>query len=250
MLDRAVATPIIEERWGHFLNLLKGLDPTEWNRPTRLPGWAIADLASHVSWGIGMEADSIAKMLAGDETPAAAEAIPASTEPSELTSAIGERLLGLIEVLHRVDDVAAGGVAPMPYGPTPFPFALQVFVMEAAGHTDDLADAVGLDEDIAGDAAAATFIVMGGSLPVLAMASSEEPGDGIGFQLAGPGIDLAVAQRDGDWIVGDPGDQTTRIEGDQTALTRFLLGRIPAADPRLRVEGDHAAMFKRFFPGP
>lgn len=197
-----------------------------------------------------MEHDAVSKMLAGTESPAAAEPIPASEEPARLTGGIVERTASLVDALRRVGDAEAAGIAPMPYGPTPFPFVLQIFVMEAAAHTDDLAMALGLDETISPEAATATYVVMGGSLPVLAMGSSDEPEEGVGFRLAGPAIELAVARRNGEWVLGDPGDHTTTVEGDATALTRFVLGRIPATDEGLRIDGDHGPMFKRFFPGP
>ena len=57
--DRVVAA--LEEDWAALLDLLAGLAPGDWGRPTDCPGWSVQDHVSHV---VGLEA-----MLEGRPLP-------------------------------------------------------------------------------------------------------------------------------------------------------------------------------------
>lgn len=252
MLTSAAAIALIDTQWRSFTGMLQLRRESAWDVPTRLPSWSIADLASHVSWGIAMEANAVAKMMASDPTPAEAVALPASTAHEAMVAAIERRTSDLLTRLEQVGGSGDERSAPMPYGPTPFPFALQIFAMEAAVHTDDLAAAFGRTDDMPTDAVDAVFTVLVGSLPVLALASKEQVSDGHGYQLVAPGVDLTVSSIDGQWIVGRKPVRTTVIEADPSTLARFAMGRLPGLPSTITVTGDGppASSFKDYFPGP
>ena len=91
MLDLATALPLIEERWEHFVEILSGLEDDQWSLPTRLPGWTVADLASHVSWGIDMEADAVFKMHDRADDIAEGTPIDPGVAPEEMVKGIRDR---------------------------------------------------------------------------------------------------------------------------------------------------------------
>lgn len=252
MLDLVAATNLIDERWDYFLSLLESLEDPNWDLPTRLHGWAIRDLVSHVTWGVGMEADAIRKMKARDPTPAGEQGVDATAPTSLLIDAVAHRSQDLVSQLRTITADDLGEAAPMPYGSTPVPVVLQIFSMEAAVHTDDLAHALGIDSALSEEAVTATMSVMGGSLPILAAASTTAAREGGGYHLIAPGVDVQVARRGGSWVLGDPGDETTVISGERSPLTLFVMGRIKPTDLRLSITGSGppAADFKAHFPGP
>lgn len=64
-VDRSTVVAALESEWEAFLDLLDGLDPQDWDRPSPCPGWAVRDVVAHV---VGTE-----RMLLGEAPSASPE---------------------------------------------------------------------------------------------------------------------------------------------------------------------------------
>ena len=78
--------------------------------------------------------------------PAAGEAEEKTATPERRTEAVSVSIGKLVSELEPLTAADMSKLAPMPYGPTPTPFALQIFAMEAGGHGNDLANALEVQE--------------------------------------------------------------------------------------------------------
>jgi len=80
-----------------------------------------------------------------------------------------------------------------------------------------------------------------------------KPEVAISYALSGEPIELGLTYQSDEWQANGISDSATcLISGAGSALALFVLGRIPATHPSLRIDGDRAlaGQFKAFFPGP
>jgi uncharacterized protein (TIGR03083 family) len=230
------------------VNRLRALDAAGWDRPTRLAGWSVRDLVAHTVWGTSMEADALRRWRTGEADPAEGRTVDATTVPAELLAEITSSTGELGAELARVAGGDPGRPVPMPYGEMPVALVVQIFVMEAGVHASDLAAALGEEARLEPDVVAATVPVLGAFLPVFASTAEEKPADGTVVALDAPSVALRLRFSDGVWSV-DGGDSPAEvISGDDSTLTLFALGRVPAS----AVHGPAPARdaFKAWFPGP
>jgi uncharacterized protein (TIGR03083 family) len=253
MLDLQSSREAIVREWDKFITRLQSAPDIGWDTAVRCEGWGIADLVAHVAWGISMEADALSRMREGISDPATGVVQDPGAKREallEVVTSARDQLYNQLEQL-TLDDMSK--TAPMPYGPTPVPFVLQVFVMEAGVHSNDLAAAMGQPEELAEDVIAATAIVLGGSLPLLAQASKEVPSSGITYRLTGNNVSMDLANLDGGWMVGPiETEPDCQISASDSDLILFAMGRITSEHTGLTITGDRdmAASFKAYFPGP
>lgn len=249
MIDLRTGRAAIDEQTARSLELL---DAADWQTPTRLAGWVVADLASHLAWGQALQADAWRRLAAGDSTTVAdAPHVPA-TDRVAVMAAIRSANTAFGEALGSVtDEQAATGLCAMPYGTLPASFVLLLATMEAGVHRSDLAAAAGGDDaldEVTVDAAAA---VLAGALPMLGAAGSGSAPDGASIVLRAPGLELAVVRSGDGWSTGaSPVDPSTTISGSPSDVVLFALGRREAAS--MTVDGDRSGAdeFKAWFPGP
>jgi uncharacterized protein (TIGR03083 family) len=247
-LDVTAAERTITREWGGFVDRLRALDGPGWDRPTRLTGWSVRDLVAHTVWGTSMEADALRRWRTGETDPADGRTVDAATAPAELLAEITSSTGALGAELARVVNGDPGRPVPMPYGEMPVALVLQVFVMEAGVHASDLAAAVGDENRLEPDVVTATVPVLAAFLPVFGGAAEEKPAEGTVVALDAPSIDLRLRFTDGAWSV-DRGDSPAEvISGDDSTLTLFALGRVPATSVRGPAPARDA--FKAWFPGP
>jgi uncharacterized protein (TIGR03083 family) len=227
-------------------------DDGSWERPTRLAGWSVADLAAHLALGQQLQAQAWRYLAEGDATPVTAE--PAAGSPGQVREAIAGAAHALQEALAAAGDDALANVASMPYGPSPGAFLLAVAVMEAGVHRSELAAATGGDDALADDVVGAAFAVLGAFLPVLGHASAATARPRTAIRLEGPAQSLTIRRGDdGAWHVdGDPAGGTTTLRGSGSDLALFALGRRASDSAGLTGDGDEqvARQFKELFPGP
>lgn len=168
-----------------FTELGERLDPED------VEEWDVRALAGHVLWGTSMEAEALERAAARDTTPAAGDPpgdVGAATAASRLRAG-RERLLTALDAL--LADVAEVGDAdaravPLQAAPVPLPVALDIFVMEAGAHTDDLRVALGGRSELAPEVAAATIRVLGPYLPLAAAAAERAPDGPVEARLVAP----------------------------------------------------------------
>jgi uncharacterized protein (TIGR03083 family) len=251
-MDAATATHLVRDRWTRFADILSDAGPEVWDRPTRLAGWTVEDLARHVHWGMTLESDGLA--LAGSGEGRAAEGTPLEGPREAIVPALRRVSDLLVQRLEVLADPVSGAV-PMPYGDLPMPLALHVFVMEAAVHHSDLADAVpaaeGSGEALQPAARASCAAVFQAFWPVLAAAAPSPPPPGTSIRLAGPTVVLEGGFDGTAWgpVTGEP---AVVLEGGDDAVLLYAYGRLPFDRAGLTVTGDLeiAVRFKEFVPGP
>jgi uncharacterized protein (TIGR03083 family) len=251
MLDLHTSRDAIVREWDKFFVRLQGT--SDWDTPVRCEGWSIADLVAHTAWGISMEADALSRIKKGDTDPASGVVQDPKANREALLDAATAARDQLYTQLEQLTPEDLSKSAPMPYGPIPVPFALQVFVMEAGVHGNDLADALGQPEELAEDVITATAIVLGGSLPLLAQASQMVPASGMTYRLTGTNVSLDLANLEEGWQVGPVEiEPDCMISASDSDLILFAMGRIPSDDTSLTITGDTgmASQFKAYFPGP
>jgi uncharacterized protein (TIGR03083 family) len=246
----AAATDLVRTEWGAFVDALAAADPRGWDRPTRLAGWTVEDLARHVHWGTTLESDGLALASSGGSGPAAGTELRGPRE--EIVPALHRAVGELVDRLSAVPDPPDGTV-PMPYGPLPLAFALEVFVMEAAIHTADLVAAVepGGRRPLPPGAYGACASVLQAFWPVLAAAAMETPPAGTAVRLAGRTVRVQATFDGAAWTPSD-GEPTTVVEGEDEDLVLYAYGRAAFDPARLAVTGDRdvAVRLKTFVPGP
>jgi uncharacterized protein (TIGR03083 family) len=200
-----------------------------------------------------MEADALSRMKKGETDPAIGVVQDPKAQPEALLDAVTAARDQLYSQLEQLTSEDLSKSAPMPYGPIPLPFALQVFVMEAGVHGNDLAYALGQPEDLAEDVTLATATVLAGSLPLLAQASKEVPTSGTTYRLTGDKVSLGLINLDEGWKVGPiENEPDCQISASDSDLILYATGRIPSDHTGLTITGDTgmATKFKTYFPGP
>ena len=252
MTDVAAATELVRTEWTRFVDTLSSGEPDVWERPTRLAGWTVEDLARHVHWGITLEADGL--RLAAASAPGPAAGTPLEGPRQEIVPALRRAVADLVQLMANVSE-PGGGVVPMPYGDVPLTLALRVFVMEAAIHGSDLADAVPLSgrdgTTLPAEARRSSAAVFQAFWPALAAEATVMPAPGTTVRLSGPTVRMEGTFDGTAWgpVSAEP---TVVVEGNDDAVLLYAFGRLPWEKADLRVTGDRALAdrFKEFVPGP
>ena len=250
--DLRDAGPVLQREWGFVTRLLTGLDQAAWDRPTRCTGWTVRDLALHVVWGVSMEADALRRARTGEPGTADGHTMGAGSGPAEILVRLHDAVEDLVSEVATLGADAPDRACPMPYGETPVPVALAVFVFEAGIHASDFAHAVGEDRPLADDVVPPAAAVTSLFLPVFAAAGAGAP-EGTSFALRGGTVRLGGQWSGSGLVMGDEAPAPTfSVVGDDSSVLLFANGRLGLDDRRLRVEGsaDLAQLFKTWVPGP
>lgn len=249
MIDLETARTSIDEQTARSVALLGSLD---WQAPTRLVGWTVADLAHHLAWGQAMQSDAWRHVAAGDSTTVATSPELLSTDRADVLDALTTANAELGEALDAVtDERAATALCAMPYGTLPAPFVLLLATMEAGVHRSDLAAAAGEDDALAATTIEAAAAVLGGALPMMGAAGDAAVPAGTSVVLRSTGFELAAVRTDEGWTVAPaPADPSTTISGSPSDLVLFALGRRDAASMEVTGDAAGAERFKTWFPGP
>ena len=250
MIGAVSAADVVSTAWTRFAGSLDAAGPDVWGRPTRLTGWTVEDLARHVHWGTTLEADGLARAASGRSGPAEGTVLDGPRE--EIMPALRRAFAALDRQLELVPEPPAGAV-PMPYGELPMAMALHVFVMEAAVHGSDLADAVdGEGGDCLPPAARRSCaVVLEAFWPAFASEAPSTPPPGTTVRLAGPTVCIEQSFDGTTWGPGT-GEPSVVVEGSDDAVLLYAYGRLPFEQAGLTVTGDRdlAVRLKEFVPGP
>jgi uncharacterized protein (TIGR03083 family) len=244
---------ILVREWGSVVDLLGALDDEAWERPTRLSGWTIADLARHVVWGVSMEADSLRRARAGVREVAEGNTLAEDAGRGNVLQALTNATTSLYAEVAALTTDDASQTCPMPHGETPVALALDIFVFEAGIHASDFAEAVGHDRPLAGDVAPVVATVLELFLPAFAATSTTAAPPSSSFTLRGDTVRLDGTWSGGGLVMDGAGDDPSwTITGDDSSVLLFAVGRLGVDDPRLTVAGsaELAGAFKEHVPGP
>jgi uncharacterized protein (TIGR03083 family) len=129
-----------------FAELLRGLDADQWSRPSRCEGWAVCDVAAHVS---GTMADIVAGDLEGQGTePVTARQVDQrrGRSQAELADELDAAAKGATDLLAVFDDAAWAAPAPGGYEGT-LGDAVEALWFDAYLHADDIRAAAGLPSE-------------------------------------------------------------------------------------------------------
>jgi uncharacterized protein (TIGR03083 family) len=242
----------LDREWSRFLDHLQTAGEQGWRRPTRCAGWTVADLAAHALWGTTMEADALRRVRDGGPGHATGRVVDASTDRRAVLAELRQAHADLVTEVGRLAGTDLTLSAPMPYGDVPVDVLLDVYAMEAGIHGSDLADAVGEAPALSLTVARATESFLHMFLPVLAQPAPNPPSGSDSFLLAGDRVRIGGRWAAGALVLEPPDVPAVTVEGDDTAVLLFAMGRVPASHPRLRVDGDQhlAGDLKTYLPGP
>ena len=242
----------IAREWATFADRLADVGEEAWNRQTRLAGWTVADLVVHAVWGVTMEADALRRARVDLPGRADGRTVAPDEDRAVLTENVRQARAELADELERLEGGDLSATAPMPYGDMPIGVLLNVFAMEAGIHGSDLAAALGDEQPLSPTVVRATETFLLGFLPVLAQAATPPPAGADSFALTGETVRITGHWREQGLVIDETNRPAVTIEGDDTAVLLFALGRAQVNDARLHHHGDHdlAVNFKSYVPGP
>jgi len=141
-LDRDVVADGLLDDLDRFEELVRSIDPAEWDRPSRCGGWSVGDVARHV---VGTLADVIAGKMDGlgsPEVTAREVAERAGCSPTELADECAEVRKAVAGMLPLFDDAAWAGDAPGSYEGT-LGDGVEALWYDTWLHADDIRAALG-----------------------------------------------------------------------------------------------------------
>lgn len=260
MLDLESSRSVILREVDSTIAQLVQASPTDWRRPVRCAGWVVSDLARHVAWGEAVQADGLRRMMDGNTDPPTAPMLAPDRDVGVVLDALREARDSMAGALQMLRTEHLERPCTIPFGTFPTMVVLQVCVVEAGMHANDLAWAFGSERPLPGDVVEATSAILGPALQLIAAGGGMTntpapvvPDESIAIRLVGPPIDIGLSYRDGTWQSdGVSGVPTCASSGSGSDLTLFSMGRIPATHSSLTIAGntDLAAKFKSYFPGP
>ncbi|MGC4105262.1 MAG: maleylpyruvate isomerase family mycothiol-dependent enzyme [Thermomicrobiales bacterium] len=248
---------------------LRGLSPSDWDRPTPDEGWTVRHLAVHLTETIpfltNVLGDIIAVRLGRRPTEEAGDVVTLTSSTDAIAAAFTQDRNAFYHTIAAMEDedletVVSGGSAGFERSGSLF---LALATIEAGIHRFDLDTAMGapdagLDEQtiIACDA------VLPAHMATFATHAGTHPDAPVSFAFQGTGFDRRLTWTGSEWtqdVDAPEGTHEIRLHGDDSAIMLFLYGRIRVEGPgsdRLRFGDDSArdrelaAQFKTFVPGP
>lgn len=221
-----------------IISRLHGLDTEDWNRPTPNEGWAIRDLAAHLSTSVRALTERLASIVTDRtgkpiELDDAVDVVPVTSEetPVRLIASLTHHRNVLRHVLIALNDEdmeTSVESASVPSYPSDGRAQLTACVFEFGFHRYDL-DA-SLDERDAGlpsETIIATDDLYASRMVEIATRDGKKPSAPIAYHFAGALIDRWLTWNGSEWTstIGDTTNAVS-IQGDESAIALFLCGRI------------------------
>lgn len=243
-----------------LIDTLDAMHTDAWDAEVPCEGWKVRDLAVHLTGTIpfleGCLAGFIEKRTGETATAPGLDPLPAETSPDDVVAALRERRDAIARQLERLTDADLADAAPEDQGflaQTPELY-LDLTVFEAAIHRNDLDVALGdLDVPISDHGLAAIDAILGSNMVSFAGMTGSSPATPLSIGFTAPSITHTLTWTGTAWSDAPAeGVSSARIAGTDSAVTRFICGRLPIDDPLLSVDGDIeiARQFKTFVPGP
>ncbi len=159
-LERDVVAEGLLEDLDQFEQLIRSVDPADWDRSTRCAGWTVGDVARHV---VGSFADVVAGNLDGLGSPEVTErevVERAGRTVDELAQECADVRKSVAGMLPLFDAAAWAGAAPGDYDGT-LGDGVEALWYDTWLHADDIRDALGRPSEagtgIAGGVSHVTF---------------------------------------------------------------------------------------------
>jgi uncharacterized protein (TIGR03083 family) len=243
MLDLDGVRQAHQRDMAEVINRLKLASENEWLAQTPCAEWTVADLAAHLAAGQAFKADALQRMKSGVTDVGPVPTV--SDDRSTLLNQLRENNARLEAELEGLSAHDLDKPVPLPFGAFPLEAVLQIFVMEAGVHAQDVQMAMTGRGILPPDVIDATAAI----LPAV-FDPGEQPTGPVSYRLLAPSHVFHFTWRDGQWV-DEASDDACCIEGDDNTLLLFALGRIPVDDPGLYVTDlEVARRFKAYFPGP
>jgi uncharacterized protein (TIGR03083 family) len=254
-ISREAIVPALVSEWSAIGALLASLAPSQWARPTALPGWSVQDAVAHL---IGTES-----ALAGQSPPPSGidvrglphvrNDIGAVNEQwvqglrGESSDAVLDRFRAITAVRRAALEAmsAAEFEAPSwtPAGPGTYGRFMRIRVFDCWMHEQDIRDAVGAPGHGDGPCAAVALAEAADALGYIVGKRAAAPdGAAVTIELTGPEHVTWHVLVDGRArLVGTlPGPPTAALRLTSHLFSRLAGGRVPAADhlAEVTVDGD------------
>lgn len=243
-----------------LIETLDSMDAAAWDANVPCEGWKVRDLVAHLTGTIPLLEGRLASFIearTGDTgTASGFEEVPVETPPPDMIAALRERrdaIARQLDLLTEEDlrDVTGNGQDFLAQTPELY---LDLAVFEAAIHRNDLDVALGDREaPIADHGLTAIDAILGSNMVNFAEMTQVRPEAPLSIGFTAPSIAHTLAWTGTSWSDQPSGEgPSVRIAGTDSAVTRFICGRIPIDDPLLTVDGEIeiARQFKTFVPGP
>lgn len=242
-----------------LIDTLDTMPVDAWDAEVPCEGWKVRDLAAHLTGTIAFLERGLSEMLAerhGATHSSAVEGLEATASPRELVTALRAARDGLGAQLDAITDadVVRDPAEEVGFLSPSIDMYLDLTTFEAAIHRNDLDVALGdVDAPIGDHGLAAIDAILGSNMVDFAGMTDAAPYTPLSIGFTAPSINHTLTWTGTSWS-GEPaeGVPSARIAGTDSAVTRFICGRIPIDDPLLTVDGqiEIARQFKTFVPGP
>lgn len=235
-------------------DLLQTVSADRWATPTRCDPWNVAQLAAHVALPAAALANGLVALRSGAPTSLGGQPLPEGAPPHEILQTLTSRRVALAEQLTQLDSRELSmPLPPPPETPLSLPAEtlMKLALVELGVHRNDLEAALGLDASLDRDVVDAVGEVVPTWL-IFNAADAARPENDLSYRLVGQRLDVTLSYSAGQGWHAGTGVSECRIEGADTDLALFLLGRVSGRSTALRVVGDDrdARAFKTFLPGP
>ncbi len=255
MFDLEGAREVALRELNAMISEVEALDAASFDQATRCQGWVVRDVVAHTGLSAMRQADAFRRAQAGKMEPPEFPGVPGLDDASSV-SQLREGAVEIDEALAGLTPDMMGGLVPLPFGVLPAPVAVQIPLYEYAFHRNDVAWALSERKSLPADVAAHFIGFVPGLAPMLAARGSgaEEP-PVLAYRIVAPAGTIELVNNGKGFEVAElSGDvPTCVIEGDDSSVALFVMGRLSADDSALRSSGDvpgAANDFKRWFPGP
>ena len=241
--DAAGALSALAQQHAELADLLVSLQPEDWQRPTRCPGWSVADVVLHLAQTDEMAIASLEGRMAGFMAQQL-EGQPAATNVDDGAALMVERERGLTPtaLLERWTTASSTVDAMLSKadshqrvtwvaGELSVRTLATTRLAECWIHTGDVAEAVGAELQ-AGDRLRHIARLAWRTLPYAFARDGKKLSGPVAFELTGP---------DGEaWTFLPEGEPATVVRGDGVELCLVAARRIAPSETRLSAEGADA----------
>lgn len=247
----------LEGTWAQIVSRLEPCPESDFDRPTRLPGWSVRDIVSHLTGfellvaGVAApEVDVSGREHVKNAIGALNErfveqrrGLPGHTVLDEFAAVASEALTRLMRLTE--DDWNRVGWSPE--GDVPYHRFMETRLLDSWIHLEDIADALGPHDDDEGPGAHVVLNRFEAAMPyVVGKRAQVLDGESFAINLTGPLGRRVVVVVDGGRaraVTGLAGGATGELTTPTSLFWRRCAGRISAnellEDPASVVEGDH-----------